>query len=917
MFAEHVDLGTDQIWANGQLYQFDVRSGNAMVTQTTEAGTSGVGFESLSLAIVSGLSIETQFDVIERSIERSTGMDEITADFGDLIVDVSSGFAVAFSNSDINSEFDVESLAIISDLQVTTGSDQLFGLDFKSWLDVQTIRLTATAGQAQVTGIAEGSTTASAFIVDSNFVFASDTASFVTADVFGEKTIFADFESFEMFANGGNVTVSTNLEQADVASEAIINSITIQMGSEFLDVQTSESTIISGPENTTSAVVFGDGERIVATAASGRSFVQGSGEESTVTAIASVDSLEILYGFDTITGGFHGDRLFGDGAIVELRALGGEATIAGGGNLNSVTADASLIANTILTGGDFIDGNEGEDFILGDSDILLEARAGTAIIGNGDENEASASAIISDSEIQLSADTISGETDGDQLFGDGEIITLRSFGGTATAGAGNNNTTIANASIVDNFIQTGNDTIQGNEGDDFIRGDSDIILEAIAGNAAIAEAIISGNTIIIGSDTISGGAGDDTILADGEVFEIIVSGSVVENNHITFGSDYIDAGDGNDTIFAGYLTVNLPDEFFDPHSNNTIEYGNDTIIGGKGDDVIYGGGGNDTAIYSADILSDPLRGFVDTNKLNSQQRADIISQVLAGTQLNYLTLVEVGMPSGIIIEDQTPDRDGRDTIVADVLTNNKNDSSTVETIKFGGEKYNLINGVATNNSDEAITGADKIAVYGKDLMVGGVNEGDAYIISGDFGDDIVIGSTNNGTLYELNGGSGRDVLIGMENNGPEDGVGTYNLNGGSGNDILIAGVNTAGNHYNLNGGSGRDILIDNEGDHTFTGGADSDTFAFDLGTDIGDNEITDFDTVMSPIDDDFLQFDNVGGNTIDDLEDISEVVNEGGLAKVEFGIDGSLGSILLSNIAFSGSTEISDYIDAAQITVNA
>lgn len=122
---------------------------------------------------------------------------------------------------------------------------------------------------------------------------------------------------------------------------------------------------------------------------------------------------------------------------------------------------------------------------------------------------------------------------------------------------------------------TGNDTINGTNGNDVICG--------LAGDDTINGG--NGNDVIYGgagNDTLDGGNGDDTIYA-GDSGSVLIGGN---------GNDTLTGGSGNDTIYGdnGNDTINAGP------GNDTISggNGNDTINAGPGDDTVDGGNGTDT-----------------------------------------------------------------------------------------------------------------------------------------------------------------------------------------------------------------------------------------------------------------------------------------------------------------------------------
>jgi len=95
---------------------------------------------------------------------------------------------------------------------------------------------------------------------------------------------------------------------------------------------------------------------------------------------------------------------------------------------------------------------------------------------------------------------------------------------------------------------------------------------------------------------------------------------------------------------------------------------------------------------------------------------------------------------------------------------------------------------------------------GEDILIGGnVIQGTDYAISGGAGNNLLIGGNNDGptATYELStaGSSGNNVLIGGESSGV-----SYSLTGGSGTDVLIGGNDTGAGDYILTAGSGTETI---------------------------------------------------------------------------------------------------------------
>ena len=128
----------------------------------------------------------------------------------------------------------------------------------------------------------------------------------------------------------------------------------------------------------------------------------------------------------------------------------------------------------------------------------------------------------------------------------------------------------------------GNDTVDGNSGDDRIFGDAgNDLLAGGPGNddidGGIGNDTVSANS---GDDIVSGGAGDDRLFGN-------------NGNDTVFGrdgNDVMSGGDGSDTLFGDA-------------GNDTIsgDSARDAIYGGAGADAMDGGSGTDSLHYDTDF----------------------------------------------------------------------------------------------------------------------------------------------------------------------------------------------------------------------------------------------------------------------------------------------------------------------------
>ena len=163
-------------------------------------------------------------------------------------------------------------------------------------------------------------------------------------------------------------------------------------------------------------------------------------------------------------------------------------------------------------------------------------------------------------------------------------------------------------------------------------------------------------------------------------------------------------GTAGDDVANGANAALLSNDTLNGNAGNDTlngRNGNDTINGGAGNDTLNGGGGTDTAVF-------------------------------AGNVRDFNFSLGAGSPT---ITDMTG-AEGSDTL------------SAMETLRFAGVNYALINGsaaAATHNGSASTTNPDII------LGHAGVD-----ILNGNAGNDILVGGADNDTI---NGGAGNDTIL--------------------------------------------------------------------------------------------------------------------------------------------------------------
>ena len=238
-------------------------------------------------------------------------------------------------------------------------------------------------------------------------------------------------------------------------------------------------------------------------------------------------------GGDILDGGDGNDLLIGDNSVVIAVAIDGPVGAADSGWLRNVHLDALSI-----TGGqDILSGGAGNDRLIGDSQAVILAAVGanpfTALGG-----------------ISVSPDTV-------ELAGIGAVgapspvpfvMPVVPFAAALGASAGTGATgyhTVDVDPIVDQLTLTGGkDTLDGGTGDDALVGDNEILVAAVvqgplvvAGpGAALPDRQLVDFDGLVGclqatgaSDTLIGGDGNDTLVGDNEaIVTAVLNGPVIQ-----------------------------------------------------------------------------------------------------------------------------------------------------------------------------------------------------------------------------------------------------------------------------------------------------------------------------------------------------------------------------------------------------
>ncbi|MCT4579567.1 Hint domain-containing protein [Donghicola sp.] len=260
------------------------------------------------------------------------------------------------------------------------------------------------------------------------------------------------------------------------------------------------------------------------------------------------------------------------------------------------------------------------------------------------------------------------------------------------------------------FLQSGDDTIYGYAGNDYINAGS-------------------------GYDTVYGGSGNDTLLG-------------AAGNDVLYGdegNDSIDGGSGNDLIYGGA--------------------DDDTITGGLGRDTVYGGDGNDTWLAGGtdsgtDVVY--LEGGDDVAEVGYYTPADGLEVLdggdgndtiaLDGTAVDAFdlgitlnddgTATNIGFATQVLNFENVRGNSGANAITGNLLDNELIGAGGQDTLSGGGGNDTLDGGADNDtldggDGDDILTGG-----AGADSQTGGAGN-DTFIIgsAADANGDVIIGGT--------------------------------------------------------------------------------------------------------------------------------------------------------------------------------
>jgi Ca2+-binding RTX toxin-like protein len=518
-------------------------------------------------------------------------------------------------------------------------------------------------------------------------------------------------------------------------------------------------------------------------------------------------------GDDTVYGGSGNDRIYGDTGDDYIDAGAGDDYVEAGSGNDTIHGG---------TGKDTIYGGSGNDDIFGeDGDDSLYGEHGLDLIVGG-----------------LGNDYLSGGAGSDRMFGDETSSTATSLTLVASAAAGGDDTLDGDDGDDYMFGGAGVDKVNGGDGNDIMFGDTGTITfdnngMLINANTDVAPSV-GGNDILSGGDNediIFGGVGDDVI--DGGNHNDVLLGDTglvqgagassqgqyqVKGDNKASGKDTISGGSGNDILIGGLdsdklygevgrdtiggdnisLLRSQPNTILEVISVETVDEGqgaSDIIDGGTGTDMLLGGGGTQSLSVSHGGDNVIVLGDFITGGTGS----DII--------LGDYGIIEPSTGLGATVTGRDGNNSGNDLINADSGYDIVMGGGGDDTIDGGEGNDTLLGDIGTVTRDKVarISRAETTneAIGGKDIITGGL------------GNDVIMGGTGSDTLT---GNDGLDVILGD--------LGIVTPANGTDADIIAHNF-TNGAADTIYGNAGNDILLGGGGDDSIYGGEGNNHIAGD------------------------------------------------------------------------------------------
>lgn len=587
------------------------------------------------------------------------------------------------------------------------------------------------------------------------------------------------------------------------------------------------------------------------------------------------------------------DHVIGTDVAEVLSAGGGADTLHGKGGDDHLRGQNG---DDLITGGDgadTLDGGNGTDTLsyldeTGTGGVTVSLQTGLATDTHGETDEIVAFELVQGS---WWADTITGDAEGNGLWGfDGDDSLVGGDGiDTLTGGAGNDTLAGGAQNDLADYRSDGGkmgiigdlrigqvqdtygdiDSLKGIDqllgtkyGDFMIGGYYDVTLKGFNGDDTLIgssgrERIIGGdaNDVVTGDagdDTLIGNNGDDTLSYAAETgawgIDMDLEAGTVTDTHgdsDTFESIEVFEGSRHGDVMRAavvgsrMLGADGADVLIGRSGRDALhgDSGQDTLTGQGGADVFDGGGGADVLDYGAETGGRAINGDLGLGTI-TDTHGDV--DQVTGIE-NVIGTVQHDFIRGDAVANLLSGGDGNDQLYGmqgdDSLQGGQGDDTIGadvgnDTLR-GGTGNDLLGGGDGHDWITGDDGNDFLRAGPGDDSVDGGNGADA--LTGSYGRDTLRGGDGNDSLagsYDddaLYGNGGNDDIGGGDQNDTLDGAsGNDTLAGGNGHDVLIGG---SGDDQ-ISDGWGRDTIDAGVGDDTVNAGPDPDLFTGGAGADV-------------------------------------------------------------------------------------
>lgn len=333
-----------------------------------------------------------------------------------------------------------------------------------------------------------------------------------------------------IFGNGGNDTLFGDADAANIFAEpgtpegasSFANGAGAQSTAIFWTTENNfvfgEDLISGGAGND---IIHGDSSAQHTDTGAGLAEATNGGN-ALVRFLTAVDLIE--YSSDHILGGNGNDTIYGVGEFLTLVTSGGTAIADGQGSVASTIGRVGPVAAlgfldpvSSFMKGDHIEGGNGDDTIYGDVKVYTNTlNGGSATATNG--GHAESAFVIDGTIVQFGSDEIEGNKGDDFIVGDTLVSKLFVNEGITVVDENPESFALVSANFVNFTRNMGDDNIDGGKGTDTLIGDvldyglldNALDVTLVDGHIVVSDSF--NNNIKFGNDVLSGGEGKDNFV---------------------------------------------------------------------------------------------------------------------------------------------------------------------------------------------------------------------------------------------------------------------------------------------------------------------------------------------------------------------------------------------------------------------